>query len=84
LYNNNPGKFHSVRSDNPVRQWNTFHIKMAGSMVWVWLNDKLVVDGPPLENFFARNAPLVPRGPIELQSCRGEVRFRNIYVGQIP
>lgn len=86
LYNNgpnNPAKWPLVKADNPVGQWNTFHIIMVGSRVSVWLNERLVVDGQVLENFFDRNAPLVSKGPIELQGWRGEVRFRNIYIREM-
>ena len=42
---NNPGKWPLVKADNPVGQWNTLHIKMVGTRVWVWLNDKQTVNG---------------------------------------
>jgi hypothetical protein len=86
LFNNspqNPGKWPLLKADNPVGQWNTLHIKMVGSQVWVWLNDSLVVDGQVLENFFDRNTPLLSKGPIELQGWRGAVRFRNIYIREL-
>lgn len=87
LWNNNadnPGKWPLVKADNPVGQWNTFRIKMAGSRVWVWFNDKLTVDGQVLDNYFDRALPLVPKGAIELQTHGSEIRFRNIYVREIP
>jgi hypothetical protein len=87
LWNNNadnPGKWPLVKADNPVGQWNTFRIKMVGSRVWVWFNDKLTVDGQVLDNYFDRAAPLVPKGAIELQTHGSEIRFRNIYVREIP
>jgi hypothetical protein len=87
LWNNNddnPGKWPLVKADNPVGEWNTFRIKMIGSRVWVWLNDKATVDGQPLDNFFDRTQPPVARGPIELQTHGSEIRFRNIYIREIP
>ena len=86
LWNNNadnPGKWPLVKADNPVGQWNTFRIKMVGSRVWVWFNDKLTVDGQALDNYFDRALPLVPKGAIELQTHGSEIRFRNIYVREI-
>jgi hypothetical protein len=86
LWNNNPdnpGKWPLVKADNPVGQWNTFHIKMVGSRVWVWFNDKLTVDGLVLDNYFDRSKPVLPRGPIELQTHGSEIRFRNIYIKEI-
>jgi hypothetical protein len=87
LWNNNadnPGKWPLVKADNPVGQWNTFRIKMVGSRVWVWFNDMLTVDGQVLDNYFDRALPLVPKGAIELQTHGSEIRFRNIYVREIP
>ena len=80
----NPGKWPLVKADNPVGEWNTFRIKMVGSRVWIWLNDKATVDGQVLDNFFDRAQPLVARGPIELQTHGSEIRFRNIFVREIP
>ena len=80
----NPGKWPLVKADNPVGQWNSFKIKMIGPRVWVSLNDKVTVDGQVLENFFDRTQPVVARGPIELQTHGSEVRFRNIYIREIP
>jgi hypothetical protein len=87
LWNNNadnPGKWPLVKADNPVGQWNTFHVKMIGNRVWIWLNDKPTVEAQRLDNFFARAEPIVERGPIELQTHGSEIRFRNVYVREIP
>lgn len=80
----NPGKWPLVKADNPVGQWNTFRIKMISNRVWVWFNNQLTVDGAVLDNFFHRGEPIVPRGSIELQTHGSEIRFRNIYVREIP
>jgi hypothetical protein len=80
----NPGKWPLVKADNPVGQWNTFRIKMAGSRVWIWFNGKPTVDGQVLDNYFDRTLPLVLKGAIELQTHGSEIRFRNIYVREIP
>jgi 3-keto-disaccharide hydrolase len=87
LWNNNPdnpGKWPLVKADNPVGQWNTFKIRMVGTRVWIWLNDKLTVDGQVLDNFFDRSQPVPSIGPIELQTHGSEIRFRNVYVREIP
>ena len=87
LWNNNadnPGKWPLVKADNPVGTWNTFRIKMIGSRVSVWFNGKQTVDNQILDNYFDRNAPLVPKGAIELQTHGSEIRFRNIYIREIP
>jgi hypothetical protein len=80
----NPGKWPLVKADNPVGQWNSFKIKMIGERVWVSLNDKVTVDGQVLDNFFDKTQPIVSRGPIELQTHGSEIRFRNIYIREIP
>jgi 3-keto-disaccharide hydrolase len=80
----NPGKWPLVKADNPVGEWNSFRIRMVGSRVWVWLNGKATVDGQVLDNFFDRTQPLVARGPVELQTHGSEIRFKNIYVREIP
>jgi hypothetical protein len=79
----NPGKWPLVKADNPVGSWNTFHIKMIGTRAWVWFNDKLTVDGAVLDNYFNRQIPVLPTGPIELQTHGSEIRFRNLYVREI-
>jgi hypothetical protein len=87
LWNNNPdnpGKWPLVKADNPIGQWNTLKITMAGTRVWVTLNGKPTVDGQVLDNFFDRTQPVLPTGSIELQTHGSEVRFRNIYVRELP
>jgi hypothetical protein len=79
----NPGKWPLVKADNPVGEWNTFHVKMVGSKVWIWLNDKLTVDGQVMDNYFDRNSPVAAAGPIELQTHGSEIRFRNIFIREI-
>src|SRR5262249_30339411 len=84
----NPGKWPLVKADNPVGQWNTFRIRMAGTRVWIWLNDKLTVDGQVLDNFFDKSnpktVPVPATGPIELQTHNSEIRFRNVFIREIP
>jgi hypothetical protein len=87
LWNNNPdnpGRWPLVKADNPIGEWNTLAIKMAGTRVWVTLNGKSVIEGQVLDNFFDRKAPVLPTGSIELQTHGSEVRFRNVYVREIP
>ncbi|MEO8480662.1 MAG: DUF1080 domain-containing protein [Acidobacteriota bacterium] len=86
LWNNNadnPGKWPLVKADNPIGQWNTFHIRMVGQKVWIWFNDKATVDGQVLDNYFDRTQPILPKGPIELQTHGSEIRFRNIFLKEL-
>jgi hypothetical protein len=85
LYNNkkNPRK-PLVFADNPVGEWNTFHIIMKGDKVTVILNGKKVVDDTPLENYWQPNQPLPKVGPIELQHHGDPLWFKNIYLKELP
>ncbi len=87
LWNNakgSPGKQPSVKADNPVGEWNTFHIIMVGDKVTVFLNDKKVVDNAPLANYWEKGKPLPATGPIELQHHGDKLWFNNIYVKELP
>ena len=86
LWNNRPGasgKDPLVKADKPFGEWNRFQIAMIGSRVWVRLNDRVTVDGAVLENYFNRNMPVPPRGPIQLQTHGGEIRWRNVFIREI-
>jgi len=92
LWNNDkgsPGKDPLVLADKPFGEWNHFRILMVGSRVSVWLNDKLVVDHAILENYYDKKKPadqrlpILPRGPIELQTHGGEIRWKNLFVREI-
>ena len=87
LWNNNagsPGRFPTEVADNPVGEWNTFRIRMVGSRVSVTFNGKLVVDHAIMHNYFDRKRPMFRSGPIQLQTHGGEMRFRNIFLREIP
>jgi hypothetical protein len=88
LWNNRkgmPGKEPLVLADKPFGEWNTFRIVQVGARTGVWLNDTLVVDHAPLENFWdkQRKSPLLARGPIQLQTHGSEIRWKNVYVREI-
>jgi hypothetical protein len=72
------------RADRPVGEWNSFRVRMVGELVWVWLNGELVVDRVPLENHWDRARPVPARGPIELQTHKHPLWFRNAFVREIP
>ncbi|HRX81967.1 MAG: DUF1080 domain-containing protein [Planctomycetaceae bacterium] len=95
-----PGKDPSVLADKPFGEWNRFRILQVGERTTVYLNDKLVVDHARMENFWSKRAPddfakeapgslntanpLFRDGPIQLQTHGGEIRWRNIFVREIP
>jgi hypothetical protein len=86
LWNNSagaPGKDPLVLADKPFGQWNKFRILMVGSRVSVWLNNKIVVDHAIMENYYDRKTPIPAKGPIQLQTHGGEIRWRNIRLREI-
>ena len=86
LWNNSPGKAGKdplVKADKPLGEWNKFRILMTGSRVSVWLNDQVVVDHAILENFYDRATPVPAKGPIQLQTHGGEIRWRNVFVREL-
>jgi hypothetical protein len=89
LWNNSPGapgKDPLVLADKPFGEWNSVRVLMVGARVSVWLNGKLTVDHALLENYYDRAnrlAPVPPRGPIQLQTHGGEIRWRNIFLREI-
>lgn len=87
LWNNSPGapgKDPLVLADKPFGEWNAFKITQLGARTTVVLNDKLVVDNAIMENYWDRTSPLPATGPIHLQTHGGEIRWRNIYIREIP
>jgi hypothetical protein len=86
LWNNrpgSPGKDPLVKADKPFGEWNHFRIIMTGSKVWVWLNGQQTVNGAALENYFNYALPVPPRGPLQLQTHGGEIRWRRIFIREI-
>jgi hypothetical protein len=93
LFNNAPGapgRDPLTPADRPFGEWNRFRILQVGERTTVYLNDKLVVDHARMENYWGRQAkanpvPPLPRtGPILLQTHGGEIRWRNLFVREIP
>ena len=85
LYNNQKGRSQPLeKADRPVGAWNAFRIIMIGDRVSVYLNDRLVVDNTVLENYWERDKPIYPSGPIELQAHGNPLFFRNIFIREIP
>lgn len=86
LWNNSPGapgKDPLVLADKPFGEWNKLRVIMVGSRVWVWLNGKQTVDGAIMENYYDRKTPVPPKGPIQLQTHGGEIRWRNLAIREI-
>ncbi|MBK7405679.1 MAG: DUF1080 domain-containing protein [Phycisphaerales bacterium] len=87
LWNNSPGapgKDPLELADKPFGEWNSLRVVMVGERVSVWLNGHHVVDHARLENYFDRALPIPRTGPIELQTHGGQIRWRNIFIREIP
>ncbi len=85
LWNNRPkeGWTPLVHADKPFGQWNHFRIIMVGEKVTVWLNKQLVVDKADLLNYWKKSGPILKKGPIQLQTHGGEIRWRNIFLKEV-
>ena len=84
LWNNTgEGRWPKIHADRTFGEWNSVKIKMVGNRVTVHLNNKLVVENAPLENCYNRKSPIYDKGPIQLQTHGGEIRWRNIFIREI-
>ena len=84
LFNNKAGLADPlVMADHITGSWNRFRILMIESRVHIYLNGQLVVKNTPLENYWDREQPLPPTGPIELQAHGNPLWFKNIYIREI-
>lgn len=88
LWNNTagtPGKDPLKKMDRPFGEWNQLKIQMIGQRVTVELNGETVVDHAVMENYFdtTRRKPVFDKGPIQLQTHGGEIRWRNIWIREI-
>lgn len=85
LFNNQKNPSNPLKkADKPIGEWNRFRILMVGEKVHVFLNNELVVRDTTLENYWERDKPIYPAGPIELQNHGNKLYFKNIYVREIP
>jgi len=87
LFNNPkdaPGRDPLVLADKPFGEWNRLRIVQVGERTSVWLNDRLVVDHAQMDNYWDRDLPLFRKGRIQLQTHGGEIRWRNLFVREIP
>ncbi len=87
LFNNTPGtpgRDPLALADKPFGEWNTFRILQVGERTSVYLNGKLVVEHARMENYWDRKLPLPKAGKILLQTHGGEIRWRNLFVREIP
>ncbi|HEY1187783.1 MAG TPA: DUF1080 domain-containing protein [Gemmata sp.] len=87
LFNNTPGapgRDPLELADKPFGEWNRLRIVQVGERTTVYLNGKLVVDHARMENYWDRKSPLPRAGKILLQTHGGEIRWRNLFVREIP
>ncbi len=87
LWNNSEGasgKNPSKLMDKPFGEWNRFRILQLGARTSIWLNGTIVVDNAIMENYWDRALPLAAAGPIQLQTHGGEIRWKNVFIREIP
>ncbi|NUM41988.1 MAG: DUF1080 domain-containing protein [Leptospiraceae bacterium] len=71
----------------PPGEWNTYHIRLVGDTLDVWLNGERIHDGQKLDErgiFRSPDQPLplrdrLPTGYVSLQDHGNPVRYRNIW-----
>ena len=73
-----------VHADKPFGQWNRLRIRMAGERVTAWLNGQMTIKDTVMDNYWERGKPIYPAGQIELQTHGGEIRWRNVFIREIP
>jgi len=86
LFNNSPntlGRDPMHVADQEFGEWSSLKIRQIGARTWVTLNNRLVVEGAVMENYWDRSQPLPAKGPIMFQTHGGEIRWRNIFVREI-
>jgi hypothetical protein len=93
LFNNAkgaPGQLPLAHADKPFGEWNSFRIIQIGERTTVYLNGKLVVDFARMEDYWGKQAKLNPVPPLSrigkilLQTHGGEIRWRNVFIREIP
>lgn len=83
LWNNSAGaagKDPTVLADKPFGEWNRLRIQQVGARTNVWLNGKQVVKFATMENFWDRDRAHFAKGPIQLQTHGGEIRWKNVFI----
>jgi hypothetical protein len=85
LWNNQQhARFPTAVADKPFGEWNRLTMRQLGERVWVTLNGIVTTDGVVMENYWDRTRPVPARGPLQLQTHGGEIRFRELWVREIP
>lgn len=72
-----------VKADRPTGEWNTLFIRMVGERVTAELNGLRVLDRVIMENYWERDRPIYPEGPIELQNHGSPLYFRNLLIREL-
>ena len=83
LWNNTAGaagKDPMVLADKPFGEWNRLRIQQVGARTSVWLNGWQVVKFAAMENFWDRERAHFAKGPIQLQTHGGEIRWKNVFI----
>jgi hypothetical protein len=71
-------------SQMPYGEWHTFRIVLVGERLTIHHNDQLILDHFRMQNTWDIKLPLRKQGPIMLKNEGTEIRWRNVYVREIP
>jgi len=72
------------KASRPVGQWNTMRIVQLGERTSIHVNDQVVADHERMINSWNPKLPIARVGPIQLEGQGAEVRWRRVYVREIP
>ncbi len=72
------------KASRPAGQWNTMRIVQLGERTTIHVNDQVVADHERMINSWNPALALARVGRIQLEGQGAEVRWRRIYVREIP
>lgn len=72
------------KASRPAGQWNTMQIVQLGERTSIHVNDQVVADHERMINSWNPSLPVARVGRIQLEGQGAEVRWRRVYVREIP
>lgn len=78
------GGWQDVTAGQPAGEWNRVRVVLVGERLTVELNGRRVVDHARLENHRDKKKALPRQGPVQLRTHGGEVRWRKVFVREVP
>lgn len=72
------------KASRPAGQWNSMRIVQLGERTSIHVNDQVVADHARMINSWNPKLPVARVGRIQLEGQGAEVRWRRVYVREIP